>query len=169
MVQRPVIILGSSRRYGETGKMADYLREIMPMPLYDLNDYNISYFDYEHKNQDDDFLPLITKLIDQHDTFIFATPVYWYTMSAVMKTFFDRISDLLKIDKPTGRKLRGKKMAVLSCASEDELKPGFHMPFRESANYLGMQYIGNVHCWMEGGQIPGEVQTRLEQFVNIVA
>jgi multimeric flavodoxin WrbA len=169
MAQGPVIILGSSRRYGETGKMADYLRAILPMPLYDLNDYDISYFDYEHQNRGDDFLPLITTLINEHHTFIFASPVYWYTMSAVMKTFFDRISDLLKMEKPTGRKLRDKNMAVLSCASENELKPGFHMPFIESAHYLGMQYLGHVHCWMEDGMIPDTVKTRLKQFAEVVA
>jgi multimeric flavodoxin WrbA len=159
------IILGSSRRNGETGKIVDYFVQHHPMPIYDLNDYKISYFDYSYRNREDDYLPLMTKLLNEHDTFIFATPVYWYSMSAVMKTFFDRFSDLLKFEKPTGRQLRTKSMAVISCGYDRELKPGFYMPFIESASYLGIQYLGDVHCWMrEEEVISGEVAERLKTF-----
>lgn len=62
-----------------------------------------------------------------------------------MKFFFDRISDLLRNEEIViGRKFRGKNMAVISCNGED-LVGGFYMPFKESANYLGMNYLGNVH------------------------
>jgi multimeric flavodoxin WrbA len=47
------------------------------------------------------------------------TPVYWYTMSGIMKVFFDRFSDLLRIEKDLGRKLRGKSMAVISCGADE--------------------------------------------------
>jgi len=83
-----------------------------------------------------------------------------------MKIFFDRISDLLKIDKESGRKLRGKNMAMISCASDQDLKPGFTMPFIESANYLGMNYIGDVHAWIEEGLIPNSVQKDIDQFLE---
>ena len=56
------------------------------------------------------------------------------------------------------------QMAVISCASDQELKPGFHMPFIESAHYLGMQYIGDVHAWIENDQVPKIVKERLEAF-----
>jgi len=163
--QPSAIILGSSRRKGETGQIVDQFCSMYPMPVYDLNDYNISYFDYEYRNREDDYLPLMTKLLNEHDTFIFATPVYWYSMSAVMKAFFDRFSDLLKFEKPTGRLLRTKSMAVISCGYDRELKPGFYMPFIESARYLGMEYLGDVHCWMrEEEQVPEEITERLREF-----
>ncbi|MCP4458779.1 MAG: NAD(P)H-dependent oxidoreductase [Cytophagales bacterium] len=38
-----------------------------------------------------------------------ATPVYWYSMSGIMKVFLDRIYDVLTIEKELGRKLHGKK------------------------------------------------------------
>ena len=53
-------------------------------------------------------------IISKYDTIIFATPVYWYSMSGILKVFIDRITDLLTIEKELGRKLRGKKMAVVS-------------------------------------------------------
>ena len=89
-------------------------------------------------------------------------------MSGTMKIFFDRISDCLKTEKETGRKLRGKEMAVLSCGSDKELKNGFHMPFIETANYLGMKYVGEVHCWLEDNEIPEDVKQQLNRFTSIV-
>ena len=38
--------------------------------------------------------PLIP-IIEKYDTLIFATPVYWYSMSGIMKVFFDRKNDNL--------------------------------------------------------------------------
>jgi hypothetical protein len=87
-------------------------------------------------------------------------------MSAVMKTFFDRISDLLKIRKDLGRKLRGKTMAVVSCAADEEYEEGFDMPFRESARYLGMTYLGHARSWLENGVIPPQVEINLQELIE---
>lgn len=88
--------MGSSRSNGNTKSVVDYLMSLnYNIQLIDLNQYKISYYDYDLKNAEDDFMNLIPKVLE-FDTIVFATPIYWYTMSAQMKTFFDRISDLLK-------------------------------------------------------------------------
>ena len=66
-------------------------------------------------------------------------------MSGIMKVFFDRFSDLIRIEKEIGRKFRGKKMFVISNSDDDTLDYDFHLPFRLSANYLGMKYLGEKH------------------------
>lgn len=165
-MKRGIILLGSSNSKGETYTVSKYLSEKTNYQIIDLKSKNIEPFDYEFKNRNDDFLPLIKDIVDKYEMIVFATPVYWYTMSGTMKIFFDRFSDLLKIEKETGRKLRGIEMAVLSCASDNYLKKGFHMPFIESANYLGMKYIGHVHCWLEDDNIPEEVKLNLHQFAQ---
>src|SRR5690606_21365681 len=104
--------------------------------LLDLNDNNFSYFDYKHENRNDDYLPLIKEIIEKYDTLIFATPIYWYSMSGIIKVFFDRFTDLLTVEKELGRKLRGKKMAVISCSIGDNLGDNFWFPFSETAKYL---------------------------------
>lgn len=142
---RKIIILGSSRKDGDTKKMVDELVNISNWDCIDLNDYNISYYDYEHKNLDDDYLSLMRQIIANYDVLIFATPVYWYSMSGIMKVFFDRITDLLDSEKDLGRKLRGKSMAALSCSVGDNLGENFWLPFSETARYLGMNYLGNIH------------------------
>jgi len=142
---KKVIILGSSRSDGETKKAVEALKGFTDFDILDLRDYNISYYDYEYKNSADDFLTLIRTMIGNYDLFVFATPVYWYAMSGIMKVFFDRINDLLDHEKELGRKLRGKSMAVLSTSIGDNLGDDFWIPFRETAKYLGMNYLGHIH------------------------
>ncbi|MGH2666572.1 flavodoxin family protein [Flavobacterium sp.] len=145
MENKKVIILGSSRSNGNTTRIVDEIAQRFAIDVVNLNNYNFSYYDYESKNRADDFLPLMRDIIEKYDTLIFATPIYWYSMSGIMKVFFDRLSDLIRIEKETGRKLRGKKFAVISNSHDDEIEYDFYLPFRLSAEYLGMDYLGNQH------------------------
>ncbi|SNR24247.1 flavodoxin family protein [Flavobacterium sp. ov086] len=145
MENKKVIILGSARKNGNTTKIVDEIVKESGIDVIDLSDYNISHYDYESKNREDDFLPLIRRILEKYDTLIFATPVYWYNMSGIMKVFFDRISDLIRIEKETGRKLRGKKIGVISNSHDDEIEDSFYIPFKKSADYLGMEYLGHAH------------------------
>lgn len=144
-MDKKVIIVGSSRKNGNTARLANLVSNQFSMDVINLSDYKISYYDYESKNSNDDFLPLMRSIIESYDTIIFATPVYWYNMSGIMKVFFDRITDLLRIDKETGRKLRGKNFAVFSNSGDDKLDYDFYVHFKKSAEYLGMNYIGEQH------------------------
>ncbi len=151
---------------GNTRVIVDYYMNInKDTTLFDLNNYQIGYYDYDFKNATDDFMDLYINLLE-YDTLIFATPIYWYTMSAQMKTFFDRISDMLHGEnKPLGRLLRGKNMAAISCGSDSKIFEGFDMPFRESANYLGMYYEGHIHTWLEAnGSISNQVKNIIKTF-----
>lgn len=167
-MKKGIILLGSSNSKGNTFTVSKYISDQTTYQIIDLKEKSIAAFDYEFKNRHDDFLPLIKEIVNNYEIIIFATPIYWYTMSGTMKLFFDRISDCLKTEKETGRKLKTMKMAVLSCGSGEELKVGFHMPFIESANYLGMDYLGSVHSWMVEGAIPEEVKQNLDKFAQIV-
>ena len=166
MSQKGLIILGSSNSTGDTFQVVQYLQNETAFDMLDLNDFNIGPFDYEFKNSEDDFIPLMKRIIAAYDTLVFATPVYWYAMSGTMKIFFDRLSDCLKTEKPTGRKLRGKKMAALCCSSGEEEYEGFFMPFRLSAEYLGMHYLGDVHTWVDAEGLNEKVQARLKAFAT---
>lgn len=149
---KKVIILGSSASKGNTRKVVDRIIEDSSVRVVDLNNYNISYFDYKHENQGDDFIPLIEELL-AYEEWVFATPVYWYAMSAVMKTFFDRLSDLLKIRKDLGRRLRGKSMGLIACSSDGRVYDWFDKPFSASAEYLGMKFTGMTWSWVEEDKV----------------
>ena len=145
MENKKVIIVGTSRNNGNTTKIAAGNANQYAIDVLNLNDYQFSYYDYEGKNKDDDFQPLIKSIIEKYDTIIFATPNYWYNMSGIMKVFFDRCTDIILIEKETGKSLKGKKCGVISNSHEDELESDFYIPFRKSTEYLGMEYIGNAH------------------------
>lgn len=158
---KTVIISGSSRNDGDTKTLTNELVKKSNWDSIDLNDYNIGYYDYMYQNRNDDYIKLMQKIINKYDTLVFATPVYWYSMSGIMKVFFDRITDLLEIEKDLGRKLRGKNMAAISCSIGNNLGDIFWLPFSETANYLGMEYLGNLHT------ITGKKNDlELENFIN---
>ena len=144
-MSKSVIIVGSSRKKGNTSKIIDAVANQHNIDVVNLSDYNFTYYDYESNNREDDFFKLIKGIIEKYDTLIFATPVYWYSMSGIMKVFFDRFSDLIRIEKETGRLLRGKNMAVISNSHDNELEYDFYIPFKKSADYLGMKYLGEKH------------------------
>lgn len=160
---RKVIILGSSRNDGDTRLIVDTLLKESNWDVVDLSDFDIGYFDYGHENQNDDYLELIERIIKDYDVLIFASPVYWYSMSGIMKVFFDRLTDLLTIKKELGRALRGKSMAAISSSNGGNLGDVYWLPFAKSAEYLGMKYIGNLHTLSDRNN-----DTILKEFVILV-
>ncbi|NNC69988.1 MAG: FMN reductase [Flavobacteriaceae bacterium] len=168
MENKTLIIQGSSRSHGDTNLIVDHLIGFSKYDHIKLTDYNISHFDYDHKNHDDDFIPLMEKIIKEYRTLLFITPVYWYSMSGRMKVFFDRISDLLHYRKDLGRQLRGKNMAMISVSNANDLISGFNRPFIESANYLGMNYLGDVHAWVENGKINQGAFSSIDDFNRLI-
>ena len=59
----------------------------------------------------------------------FASPVYWYSMSAQMKIFFDRLADLVTIEKERGRALQGKSCSLVATGGSDSAAEGFEKTF----------------------------------------
>lgn len=167
-MKKTVIIQGSSRSFGDTNKIVSYLATKNSIDVIDLATKNIGQYDYNYKNKNDDFIGLMTHIIETYDTIIFATPVYWYSMSGTLKAFFDRISDLLRVHKNTGRKLRGKNMGMISTSNSNNLMQGFSMPFIETANYLGMNYLGDIHTYIENDLINNEVKLKLDNFIETI-
>jgi putative NADPH-quinone reductase len=147
----PLFIQGSARSHGETRKA---IQEVCPenrdIPIIDLNTFVIAPYDYDYRNQGDDYLPLMKRVVT-YNPIILATPVYWYTMSAQMKIFLDRLSDLLDVAKDVGRQLRGKTIYVLA-SYNTSLPKGFEDPFSQTCEYMGMIYAGCSFIY--GGKKP---------------
>lgn len=161
-----VIIQGSSRSKGNTHKIVQILKRELAADVIDLKAYSIGQYDYEYANREDDFLPLMEKIVE-YDMIIFATPVYWYSMSGIMKKFFDRLTDCLKIAQETGDKLKGIHMAALSCGPDDDVPASFAVPFSATAEYLEMKYAGYVHTWVgEDVDVSAEVRKMTVEFAR---
>ncbi|MFD2563696.1 flavodoxin family protein [Aquimarina rubra] len=162
-MKKGIIIQGSSRSNGDTNTVVSYLKEITGFDLVDLNQREIHYFDYEFKNEDD-FEVIFKNIVHNYQTIVLATPVYWYTMSGIMKVFLDRISDYLYKEKDFGRMLRGKEMAMMSCSNDDDRVEEFHLPFSRSAAYLGMDYLGDIHTPVVDNELSLEAKERINAF-----
>ncbi len=138
--QEVLIIDGSARAKGNTFLA---IRELCPFSEYtliELSALHIHQYDYDHKkNVGDDFHDVVLAM-QKAKVIVFATPVYWYTMSGRMKALFDRFTELLSTYKSIGKDLKGKQMLVIATGSSPTLPPGFEEPFKLTANYFEMQY-----------------------------
>jgi multimeric flavodoxin WrbA len=164
MQSKGLILQASSRSDGNTRKIVSRLQKDTNYDVIDLAQLRIEHFDYKFKNQDDDFSALIKNIANNYETIIFATPVYWYSMSGLLKVFLDRISDCLIIDKETGRKLRGKSLGLVICGSQPEETIGFDTAIKSAAEYLGMGYLGYVHTWVEDAELTDSVKSSLKSY-----
>jgi putative NADPH-quinone reductase len=144
---KTLLILGSARDDGCTRGAAERLRNALGPGclLADLCAYRIEPFRYAAP-PDDDFVALAGLMV-QHEAIVFATPVYWYAMSGLMKIFFDRLTDLTGPDesRPLGRLLRGRSIWLLATGTDVALPTGFEEPFARTAAYFGMHWRGGIY------------------------
>lgn len=162
MKQKPLVILGSARKDSDTAKLAARALASIDHDVIDLLDQDISPYSYSGDYPSADvFLQLIERML-QYETIIFATPVYWYSMSGIMKTFFDRLTDIVTIRKDLGRKMIGRRTFLIAVGSDQSAPPGFDVPFRLTSEYLDMKFVSCLYCPARrvAGDVPG-----LEKFL----
>jgi multimeric flavodoxin WrbA len=143
-LSRSLVILGSARADGDTRRAIDLAFAPGSIDLVILPQHHVGGYDYAHANADDDFAA-IAEAMRAAPIIVFATPVYWYAMSASLKIFFDRLTDLTENLKPHGKALAGKPVWLIATGTEAELPEGFEVPFRRAAEYFGMHYRGGFY------------------------
>ena len=142
----PLVILGSARAEGETRRAVDLSFAQGTARLMTLPDFVIGGYSYDYLNADDAFGAIADAMVAS-EKIVFATPVYWYAMSAPMKVFFDRLSDLTENRKAQGKALAGKSTWIIATGTDLELPEGFEVPFARTADYFGMHYRGGVYLY----------------------
>ncbi len=161
-----IAVFASARRNGNTGTFIDWIANDLGIDVVDLSEKDISPYDYDHKNINDDFLPLMHKILE-YEKIIFVTPVYWYGPSAQMKVFIDRTSDFLDLEelKDIGRQLRGKIAYIVCTSISSDADNSFINSLKDTFGYLGMKYGGYVHANCEDGYIQDNYRQDVEKFV----
>lgn len=164
-----IAVFASARRHGNTGKLMDSVAQALNIEVIDLSQKTISPYDYEANNLEDDFIPTFKTLLE-YEQIIFASPVYWYAVSAQMKVFIDRISDVLNIEtlKPLGRELRGKNAFILSSSINPAPDSAFLGAFTNTCGYLGMHYKGNLHANCKAGFQADSYKNATNTFIELV-
>lgn len=168
MPEKYIIISGSARAVSDTETYINLVCKGLDYQVISLLDFAITQYSYQNDYPvKDDFLEII-KTILPYKTIIFATPVYWYAMSGIMKVFFDRWTDLITINKDLGRKLAGKQVFVLSVGADESLPEGFEIPFKSTASYFKMDYQACVYFSTKKGQSLLENTLLAEQFNTFI-
>ena len=139
-VVHPVVISASARPQSHTCATVEAL--FGQLPTIHLCEKNIRPYSYDLPTDCDDFLPLMHHLV-AYDPWIIATPVYWYTMSAQLKIFWDRCTDLLKHHRDVLNAMQGKRV-LLVVSSHSGMPEEFSLPIQKTVEYLKMQWGG---CW----------------------
>jgi hypothetical protein len=108
---------------------------------------------------EDGFVKLIEQVVC-HDHVVFATPLYWYATSGVMKTFFDRLTDLMlrAENKPLGRALAGRNAWALVNGTDLVPPAGISEPVARTATYFDMVWRGMRYLQAER-QVGFKVET----------
>jgi multimeric flavodoxin WrbA len=169
MTNRIAFVIGTSRSDGNTWHLLNHVNKGLGAKVVDLSLLNISYFDYQHRNISDDFIKTIEELLEV-EILGFVSPMYWYTVSAQLKTFIDRLSDLLGPRKELGRKLKGKQTFLLATGqTEKRLTVGMEEPIKLTSDYLGMHYRGAFYArFTDDREIAPELLNEATDFVNRV-
>ena len=155
-----VAILGSARSNGNTAAVLARFLDGRACDVFDLLPLRLAPFDYSQNYPPDAFLDLVRRMIEA-PVVVFATPVYWYSVSAVMKAFIDRLSDLLMSQKELGRRLRGRRFALVTSSEESDPDPDLVSMFRRTCEYLGVEYLGCAHAKADGPFVDAELAERL--------
>jgi multimeric flavodoxin WrbA len=168
-VKSTIALFSSARRQGNTGRLMDRVTRDLAVEVVDLARRRIAPYTYEHANRHDDFEPLMQHVLT-FEQIVFASPIYWYSVTPQMKTFLDRISDYLDLPelRNESRKLRGKTGFVL-CTSVDRTPAApFIEAFQLTFGYLGMRYGGLVHADCADGYREASYEADVESFVDLL-
>ena len=168
-MSKAIALFASARRNGNTGQFIDWIADSLDIQVIDLSEKIITPYDYEHKNINDDFIPVMNQLLG-YEKIIFVTPVYWYGPSAQMKTFIDRTSDFLDVEelKDIGRSLRNKTAYIVCTSISEDADSSFINSLKSTFEYLGMIYGGYVHANCENGYNPVKYKQDVDKFINSI-
>lgn len=148
-----VVLYGSSRTTSNTELLTKkaiagldakeiYLRDFTVKPIVDGR-----HTEHGFDEVDDDYDTII-KQVEQSYIILFSTPIYWYSMSGLMKNFIDRWSQTLRDPKfPDFKKnMSGKKAYVLAVGGDEPHMKGLAMidQFRWIFQFVGMSFAGYI-------------------------
>lgn len=157
-----LVINGSSRQNGNTELLTKELLKEIPNSFLKLNQYTIKpIVDQRHESNgfdpvEDDYEQVIKQLLD-HDILVFATPLYWYGMSGLMKNFIDRWSQTLRDKSIDFKTEMSKKQAFVLIVGGDRVHIKalpLVQQFQYIFDFMGMSLIGYL---IGQGTKPGEV------------
>lgn len=137
---------GNTYRIGEK-ILANKEHNILQMAEYKISQYGQVY--------EDDQIGEVFKEIEKADTLLIGAPVYWYTVSGILKTFIDRLYML-----PEAEILKGKKFYLFAQGSAPDEATKNTVAFLASrvATLMGMELKGVITDTSDGNEIIAKIK-----------
>ena len=138
---------GSPNKDGNTYHIGERLLKHVDHDVLQMSDYRIS--QYGQVYEDDQIKELLNKLKDC-DTLVIGSPIYWYTVGGILKTFIDRLYML-----PEAENLRGKKLYFFAqgSAPDEGTEKTIHFLINRVAKFMGMELKSVVVDSSDGNKI----------------
>jgi hypothetical protein len=154
--QKAIIIFSGSNRPDNSSSLVTEIAQQFSVKVIDLSSFGIN-----PHTVDDHLIAIIEDMLDA-DSIIFATPVYWHSMSTRMKLFIDRLTELVKDDRELGEILRGKRGLLLGTGTDAILSRSFEETFSLMLSCIGIEYSGMLYC--KGNSDPADHQDAILAF-----
>ncbi|MBU2897449.1 flavodoxin family protein [Vibrio hepatarius] len=142
-----LILFSSANKNGNTAKTIGKIYTDHECEVIYLDTLNITPYRYDNQYPDDDFYCLIDK-IRHADNIVFASPVYWYAVTAPMKNLIDRLTELGDSPKLKSQAnlLTSKRGFVVSSSGNRRLCPIFRAFFSEFFEYNKIKFVATLHA-----------------------
>lgn len=147
------VIYGGNRSNGNTETLTKKVTQGVVVEEIFLKDYVIEpIIDKRHAEEgfsevNDDYNSIIDRIL-QHDILIFSTPIYWYSMTGVMKNFIDRWSQTLRDNKYSDFKVQmsQKSAYVIAVGGDEPNMKGLPLiqQFRYIFDFIGINFDGYI-------------------------
>ena len=87
-MEKIIFMNGSPNKSGNTFRIGEEILKGVDHDVLQMSDYKVSQYGqiYEY-----DQISEIFKKLENVDTIVIGTPVYWYTIGGIVKTFIDRL------------------------------------------------------------------------------
>ncbi|WP_448566457.1 flavodoxin family protein [Thalassotalea ganghwensis] len=165
---KKLVLFSSANKQGNTAQLIHRLTENQSLEVIDIDELNISPYNYQNDYPKDDFYSLVDKIVAA-DKLIFASPVYWHAPTAGIKTLIDRITELTDVSelKPMARALADKKALVVTTSASEEISDIFDGFFKRFFDYFNMDYIAKLHvCCRNGFDVDNNALIHFNQLLN---
>lgn len=155
--------IGSSREESNSEQLADlvtrgikhrkiYLKNLSIQPIHDLRHAEGGF-----QLVSDDYDTIIKAFLES-DRIIFSTPIYWYSMSGIMKNMIDRLSQAIRDERFPQLKehLQSIEAIVIAVGGDEPKIKGLPLiqQFQYTFDFLNMRF--STYILGEGNQ-PGDI------------
>lgn len=137
----------SPNKDGNTYRIGEELLKDINHTVMQMSDYKISQYGQVFK---DDEMKEVLEKTKNFDTLVIGTPVYWYTVGGLLKTFIDRLYML-----PEAEILHGKNLYLFAQGSSPDDATIKSISFLASrvSSLMGMNLMGVVTNSSDGLKI----------------